>query len=207
MASAEALTSMAAGRGALICLEGIDRAGKSRVLDAHLVDAKTPLDDHATHLLFSANRWEKAPALRQARALGSVLHARPRSVAGTLLEGVSVVLDRYAHSGVAFSVAKGLPLDWCLGADRGLPAPDLFVYLQLDPDVAARRGDYGKERYERLEFQREVANAYGRLRHASWKTVNADQPPEAVWNAVVPLALEAAAACRQGAKIKTLWDT
>eukprot|EP00898_Chlorokybus_atmophyticus_P000524 jgi/Chlat1/1472/Chrsp12S02070 len=79
-------------------------------------------------------------------------------------------------------------------AARGLPAPDLFVYLQLNPDVAARRGDYGKERYERL-------------RVSTGKPSARISRPMRFVNAVVPLALEAAAACRQGAKIKTLWDT
>jgi thymidylate kinase len=39
------------------------------------------------------------------------------------------ICDRYAFSGVAFSSAKGLDLDWCMSCDRGLPAPDAVIFL------------------------------------------------------------------------------
>jgi len=74
-------------RGALIVLEGVDRSGKTtqcsrllnrlvsngiscelmrfpdrttpigKMIDGYL-QSKTEMDDHALHLLFSANRWE-----------------------------------------------------------------------------------------------------------------------------------------------------
>lgn len=48
------------------------------------------LPDEAIHLLFSANRWEKANSLLK-----------------MLEHGTTVVVDRYCFSGVAFSAAKG----------------------------------------------------------------------------------------------------
>jgi dTMP kinase len=90
-----------------------------RVLDSYLKSG-TELDDAAVHLLFSANRWEKRCAFARAR--------RPRSLrpsltapASALLEqalreGTTLVVDRYAYSGVAFTAAKQLPgldLEWC----------------------------------------------------------------------------------------------
>lgn len=42
------------------------------------------------HLLFSANRWERA-----------------KNIIKTLEAGVTVIVDRYCYSGVAFSAAKG----------------------------------------------------------------------------------------------------
>jgi dTMP kinase len=79
----------ASNRGALILLEGLDKAGKStqctrlttslealghKVLHLRFPDRTTPIgkmidaylkggsevEDHAIHLLFSANRWEAA---------------------------------------------------------------------------------------------------------------------------------------------------
>ena len=47
------------------------------------------------------------------------------------------MVDRYAFSGVAFTAAKGLDLEWCKNPDRGLPKPDLV--LQLEPHLAADR--------------------------------------------------------------------
>lgn len=51
------------------------------LIDAYLKQSKE-LDDHALHLLFSANRWEQR----------EVILDRLRS-------GISVVVDRYAYSG------------------------------------------------------------------------------------------------------------
>lgn len=48
----------------------------------------------------------------------------------TLNKGINIVCDRYAYSGVAFSSAKGLPIQWCKQCDSGLPKPDLVIYLR-----------------------------------------------------------------------------
>ena len=77
-----------------------------------------------------------------------------------LHEGTTLVVDRYAYSGVAFTAAKGLPgLDraWCMAPDAGLPAPDAVFFLCLTVEQAAARGGYGEERYEKDEFQVRVA--------------------------------------------------
>ena len=49
---------------------------------------ETDIDDGAIHLLFSANRWEKKELMLQ-----------------KLNSGVTLVVDRYAFSGVAFTAA------------------------------------------------------------------------------------------------------
>ena len=167
------MSSRPAPRGALIVLEGLDRSGKStqcsllasslsssgtpselwrfpdrgtaigQMIDAYLASRGPDLSDAAVHLLFSANRWEKAAALE-----------------AKLAEGTTLVVDRYAFSGVAFTAAKkvpGLGLEWCKAPDAGLPAPDAVMLLAVTPEVAAARGGYGAERYERKEIQEEVA--------------------------------------------------
>jgi dTMP kinase len=161
-------TTISDRRGAFIVLEGVDRCGKttqSALLLKKLIslgiaavamrfpDRTTPvgqlinsyltsgseLDDHAVHLLFSANRWEAAPKLTD-----------------TLKQGTTIVCDRYAHSGVAFSSAKVndhneaiMSIDWCLSSDKGLPAPDAVIFLDLSLEEAERRGGYerGQERF------------------------------------------------------------
>lgn len=55
-----------------------------------------------------------------------------------LNNGVNLVCDRYAHSGVAFTSAKGLNFDWCMACDRGLPKPDCIIYLDMPVDAAAK---------------------------------------------------------------------
>jgi len=39
---------------------------------------------------------------------------------------------------VAFSSAKGLDLEWCKACDRGLPAPDVIIYLDMPIEDAAQ---------------------------------------------------------------------
>ena len=40
--------------------------------------------------------------------------------------------------------------------DAGLPAPDAVLLLRLSSEAAAQRGEFGKERYEKVEFQAQV---------------------------------------------------
>ena len=52
----------------------------------------TKLNDKAIHLLFSANRWEKESKINE-----------------LLNNGTTIICDRSSYSGIAYSVAKGLP--------------------------------------------------------------------------------------------------
>lgn len=86
------------------------------------------------------------------------------SILSDLASGISIVCDRYAFSGIAFSVFKGtLPFDWCQYPDIGLPRPDLVLFFDISPEVAKLRGGYGEERYEKEEMQRNVRMAFKRI--------------------------------------------
>lgn len=191
-------------RGALIVVEGLDRAGKStqvarlaELLQARLVkfpDRTTQIGtminaylthaseipDEAIHLLFSANRWE---------VIGSIER--------TLAAGQSVVCDRYAFSGIAYSRAKGLDLTWCLGPDVGIPMPDLTLFLDLDEATAAARSAYGEERYEKQTFQRAVRQTFMDVEllvqqaGGAWTRLDARGSPDDVFASVRAAALEA----------------
>lgn len=193
-------------RGLFVLFEGLDRSGKStqvaRLAEAlrlegddvwvtcfpcrssptgQLLDlalrARLSLSPHALHLLFAANRWEAASAIRHARK-----------------QGRSIVMDRYSASGIAYSAAKGLDLAWCQQAEQGLPQPDLTLFLDIAPDVAASRPGYGNEVFERVEFQGKVRAAYMRLRDPlSWTLLPAQQEEGAIASQVQ----EALARCRQ----------
>jgi dTMP kinase len=116
-----------------------------RLIDAHLRCTAGDMDDHAVHLLFSANRWEKKGEIM------CKIHS-----------GTTLVMDRYCHSGAAYSIAKGLPSGWCMSSDAGMPAPDLTVYLKLDVDTALDRfsASEGRERFENVPFQERAKRAF-----------------------------------------------
>lgn len=46
-----------------------------------------------------------------------------------------------------------MPFDYCLNPDQGLPLPDIVINLSLSPEEAAKRGQYGEEKYETLDMQ------------------------------------------------------
>ena len=57
--------------------------------------------------------------------------------------------------------------------------PDLTFYIDADPEVIQTRSNYGEERYEKVEFQKKVSEAYGKFKEllkddAHWVTVKAD---------------------------------
>ncbi|CAG5051895.1 unnamed protein product [Parnassius apollo] len=193
-------------RGALIVIEGVDRTGKStqskrlveslknkqiqaeytnfpdrsteigKVINGYLT-SKNDLSDETIHLLFSANRWEKS-----------------RGIIKTLEEGVSVIVDRYCYSGVAFSAAKGLDLNWCKSPDSGLPMPDRVFFLTMPLDKIQQRNGFGNERkvsffclfmllyasmwilmYEVPDFQKKVSEMYQQLKEDNWEILDASR--------------------------------
>lgn len=214
------LSNSSVKRGVFIVFEGADRSGKttqtrrlatylresgkSVVEDApwrfpdrttatgHMIDAylssKVDLDDHALHLLFSANRWEKAERIREA-----------------LSRGESVIVDRYAFSGVAYSVAKGLSIEWCKAPDAGLPAPDIVIFLNLNVEAARRRGDFGSERYENREMQISVSNAFTKLNESNWRIIDADADEDTVFARILEAIHQALNENLGLNDIKTLW--
>ncbi|KAF8934837.1 hypothetical protein BGZ52_002845 [Haplosporangium bisporale] len=189
-------------RGRFILLEGCDRAGKStqcamlvdalkekghavelckfpertttigQMINAYLTNAKE-LDDRAIHLLFSANRWEAMQAMKN-----------------KLREGVHLVVDRYAYSGVAFSAAKGLDLTWCKNPDRGLVRPDLTFFLDLPTSEAEKRGGFGEERYEKRELQEKVRRVFHELKGKEWVMVDARSSVQTMHEAILKTALD-----------------
>ncbi|XP_061834503.2 thymidylate kinase isoform X1 [Nerophis lumbriciformis] len=240
---------MACKRGALIVLEGVDKAGKStqckklvealqqsghaaemmrfpdrtttigKLISAYL-EKKSDLEDHTVHLLFSANRWEMVyvgvhvenPCAAQSspiktKKLHLSPHCRPH-MKSRLEQGTTLVVDRYAFSGAAFTSAKpGFSLDWCTRPDVGLPKPDLVVFLQLSPAQAALRGQFGEERYETGVFQRAVQQRFEELMKDSsvnWKVVDASQSVEDVHDDITALSLHVLKVAQEQ-RLEELW--
>ena len=122
--------------------------------------------------------------------------------------GTTLVVDRYAHSGVAFTAAKGLPgLDrkWCQAPDEGLPAPDVVFFLNLTPEQAAARRGSGSERYETTEIQARVRAQFEALQDATWRIVDAARSVESVQAEITDEAERVLARCAAGVPLETLW--
>jgi len=183
--------AMSASRGAFILFEGVDRCGKTtqtallseylaskgdavkvnfpdraspvgKMINSYLTNASS-LNDQTIHLLFSANRWEAS-----------------ESIKAKLNAGTNIVCDRYAYSGVAFSWAKGMDVEWCKSCDKGLPAPDVIIYLDMPIEISASRENFGEERYESFDFQKMVQSKFMDLKRSDddegkniWQVIDA----------------------------------
>ncbi|UNI19446.1 dTMP kinase [Purpureocillium takamizusanense] len=115
------------------------------MIDAYL-KSDVAMEDHVIHLLFSANRWEAAA-----------------QISSLLAAGTTILCDRFHLSGIAYSAAKrnpSLPLPWAAAPERGLPRPDLVLFLDLDERAARARGGFGDERYERAAMQARVRDIF-----------------------------------------------
>ncbi|HUI86312.1 MAG TPA: dTMP kinase [Nitrososphaerales archaeon] len=174
-------------RGLLVGIEGIDAAGKrtqSSLLEAWLHAKKVSVDlvsfpEYSTtiggeirafllgtknyppevrHMLFAANRWE-----------------RKRAIEDRLERRDVVIVNRYTESNLAYGVANGLPIDWLLNLEAGLPKTDLVLVLDATPSTFYNRRGTKKDTYENdAGLQERARRAYTELgARFGWVTVNA----------------------------------
>lgn len=156
------------------------------------LSSETEVEDGAIHLLFSANRWEKREQMIE-----------------KLHQGVTLVVDRYAFSGVAFTAAKGKPgldVEWCMASDKGLVAPDVVYFLELTPEEAARRGGFGGERYEIPAFQKAVLEQFDTLKGPHWETIDASGTVDQVHDILKRRTDAIVEGCAGGKPLGFLWD-
>ena len=90
-----------------------------------------------------------------------------------------------------------MDLEWCKTCDRGLPSPDCIIYLDMPVEDAAKRGAFGEERYEKIDFQIKVREKFMALKEADeaagavpWHTVDAAQSIEAIKEQIQKIADE-----------------
>ncbi|KAF5283486.1 hypothetical protein FQR65_LT13874 [Abscondita terminalis] len=176
-------------RGAFIVIEGIDRCGKTtqtmklveslkkknikaermafpdrstntgQVISSYLANKDSKLNDQAIHLLFTANRWENVDKMKE-----------------KLNDGITLIVDRYFYSGLAFSVAKGMSMDWCLQPEIGLLKPDKVLFLRIKSEIQKERPGFGDERYETFLMQQRVNKIYELFQKSeeNWKVIDAN---------------------------------
>ena len=113
--------------------------------------------------------------------------------------GINIICDRYSYSGIAYSSSKeikddeNMSLNWCKTSESGLPKPDLVLFLNLSVEEAQKRGNYGDERYEKLEFQKKVKNAFDILirneslnnKYTKWNVINANNEIDNIHKEIV----------------------
>ena len=185
---------MTGTRGRLIAIEGIDQSGKKtqthllakwlrgkgypttmmsfpdyttpvgRLLKAYLAGNRG-FDLHTVHLLYAANKYEKAPVIRTA-----------------IQRRHFVIINRYTPSNLAYGLAHNLPLTWLHSLEDDLPKPDVVVLLDVSPGISFNRKERGRDVHEgNVKYLRAVRRAYLRLakRHR-WQVVSGEGQPSVV---------------------------
>jgi len=64
---------------------------------------------------------------------------------------------------------QNLSLEWCKCSDKGLPKPDLVIYLTATDEAIAKRPGFGDELYESYQFLKKVKENYSLLKEDNWK--------------------------------------
>lgn len=165
-------------RGFLICIEGLDKSGKttqSRLLVENLRDmgfdalyTSEPSDGEIGRFIeryiLRRNRRIPIPAEALLFAADRVDHVE-REIKPLLDEGKIVISDRYIYSSLAYQGAAGLDLQWIMEINKMVPRPDLAIYLDVPVEVVMKRIQMGRRRtvMENLEVQTRVREIYLKL--------------------------------------------
>ena len=137
-------------KGKLIIVEGIDGSGKSTQIDL----IYKWLMDKRKSVYFS--EWNSSPLVKSTTKLGkkqrlftptsfSLIQATDfanrweNHLLPMLKAGVIVIADRYAFTGFARDVARGVDPKWVRNLYSFAYQPDLALYFQVDIDTAVER--------------------------------------------------------------------
>ena len=107
-----------------------------------------------------------------------------REVLPALEKGYDVISDRYVWSSLAYQAAEADRV-WVESLARGLPEPDLTVFLDVPVHVAASRraaANRATERYDADAYLTRVRDVYAELARRSERAiiVSGDRSPEQV---------------------------
>ncbi len=190
------------GRGKIIVIEGVDKAGKrtqSRLLVESLKlsgricvfvdfpDYNTPIgmeiraflegkreySNELKHMLLSANRWE-----------------RKSEIESMIEKGTIVIINRYYQSNLVYGVSNGLNINWLANLEKGLPKEDIVIVLDVSSTVSTERSAEGDldsfEKNQKLLL--EVNENYRKLaKQFKWKIINGEKSREQVHQEIMKI--------------------
>lgn len=194
----------------LIVLEGLDGAGtttqarrlvehlRARGEAAHLT--REPSDGPIGRLIREMLVGQHAiPGQAIAQSTFGLLFAADRldhiqrEVDVQLAAGATVVSDRWYHSSLAYQ-GTGADRDWIAALNARARRPDLTLFLEVRPEIAAQRrvaAGRVQELFEDLRMQEEVAAGYRatlaelRAQGQRIETLDGEAPPDAVFAAIL----------------------
>lgn len=162
--------------GKLIVLEGIDGAGtttqtellaKALTAAGHSVhQTREPSDGPIGRLIREYLRGDREPpgwvAIALLFAADRADHCR-RDVSSALIDGKIVISDRWTLSSLAYQANDAYQREWVRGINTRALVPDVTLYLDVQPAIAAtRRMTAGRvpEMFDDLGYQKRIARNY-----------------------------------------------
>jgi dTMP kinase len=198
--------------GKLIVLEGLDGAGTTtqvKRLVAHLNASgrvahatREPSDGPVGKLIREMLTGGHAiPGQKLSQSTFGLLFAADRldhlqrEVDPQLAAGAIVVSDRWYHSSLAYQ-GTGAERDWISTLNARARKPDLTIFLEVRPEVAAKRrvaAGRVEELFEDIRMQEEVAEGYRATNKELLalgeriETLDGEASPDEVFTAIVSL--------------------
>lgn len=190
-------------KGFFVCVEGLDGCGKTtqakilvrklrkmgykavytaepsrgeigRFIKRYCLHGEKRVSTVVEALLFAADRYEHVE----------------NEIVPAIKNGKIVVSDRYVFSSLAYQGAAGLSLDWIRGINQHAVAPDLAIYLDVEPETVVQRLKPKKSVMENLETQRKVREVYLKLvENGELVKVNGNLSKEMVAEQILSLVL------------------
>jgi dTMP kinase len=165
--------------GRLIVLEGLDGAGTTT--QAHRLVDQLTREGHTAHLTREPSDGPVGKLIREMLGGGHAIAGEKlsqgtfgllfaadrmdhlqREVEPAIARGETVVSDRWYHSSLAYQ-GTGADRDWIASLNARARRPELTIFLEVRPEIAAKRRADAKRReelFEDLEMQREVDAGY-----------------------------------------------
>ncbi|CAG8630821.1 1541_t:CDS:2, partial [Acaulospora colombiana] len=150
------------------------------------------------HLLVAAHWWELMPIMSD-----------------HLLNGTTLIVDRYVYSAIAKSAAAGLDLNWCKNSYVQLMNPDLIFFLNVERDFSADKeqqlphvhdvfGGPGansdgvaEDGRRTAEWQKRMQDAFSKLAEVHWKVLDACKSNTLVHAQILEASIEVIERCRK----------
>jgi dTMP kinase len=161
-------------RGKLISFEGIDGSGKTTISTrvyqavknrgvpvAYTFEPTYSKVGSIVHLILNGDLKASGSFQALMFAADRVNHFETE-IAPNLKSGVNVLVDRYVHSSIAYQGAILKDEDWVRSINKHVPAPDLAIYIDVDPKTSLKRRRK-RSVFEKLDLLDDVRATYKRM--------------------------------------------
>ena len=191
-------------KGFFICIEGLDGCGKTtqtKILVEKLKKKGYDAVYTAEPSRGKIGRFIKKYCLHRDKRISSIVEAllfaadRYEHVGNDILpalkNGKIVVSDRYVYSSLAYQGAAGLSLDWIRRINEHALAPNLAIFIDVEPNTVIQRLKPKKSVMENLETQRKVREVYMKfVENGELIRVNGNKSKKEVANEILSIVLK-----------------